>query len=73
MYYELLKDGTIGRSTPNKEIAKSLGLNLETNNGLTTLPLNIDQGSSLDYSDLPIPKKQGYFSENGFCSNKSRV
>ncbi len=30
-YYELLKDGTIGLSTPNEKIAQSLGLTLTTN------------------------------------------
>lgn len=29
-YYELLPDGTIGRSTPNVLIAKSIGLTLQT-------------------------------------------
>ena len=36
MYYELLEDGTIGRSTPNEKIAKSLGLNLETDKEIVT-------------------------------------
>lgn len=30
LYYELLEDGTIGQSTPNEKIAKSLGLTLTT-------------------------------------------
>lgn len=30
MFYELLEDGTIGQSTPNEKIAKSLGLMLQT-------------------------------------------
>lgn len=30
MFYELLSDSTIGRSTPNEQVAKSLGLRLET-------------------------------------------
>lgn len=30
MYYELLSDGTIGRSTPSQKVAQSLGLTLET-------------------------------------------
>ena len=30
MYYELMQDGTIGRSTPNNIIAQKLGLNLTT-------------------------------------------
>jgi predicted transcriptional regulator len=30
VYYELLSDNTIGRSTPNKKIAESLGLSLQT-------------------------------------------
>ena len=30
IYYELLQDNTIGRSTPNKKIADVLGLNLQT-------------------------------------------
>ena len=30
MFYELLNDGTIGRSTPNPKIAANLGLNLVT-------------------------------------------
>lgn len=30
MFYELLADGTIGRSTPSEKIAKSLGLKLQT-------------------------------------------
>ncbi len=30
VYYEILEDGTIGRSTPNKKIAESLGLTLQT-------------------------------------------
>lgn len=29
-YYELMKDGTIGRSTPNEKVAASLGLTLTT-------------------------------------------
>ena len=29
-YYELLNDGSIGKSTPNKKIAALFGLNLET-------------------------------------------
>jgi len=31
MFYELLEDGTIGRSTPSQKVAQSLGLNLVTN------------------------------------------
>lgn len=30
MFYELLEDGTIGRSTPSQKVAQSLGLTLET-------------------------------------------
>ena len=30
MFYELLTDGTIGRSTPSQKVAQSLGLTLET-------------------------------------------
>lgn len=30
MFYELLANGTIGRSTPSEKIAKSLGLTLQT-------------------------------------------
>lgn len=30
VYYEILEDGTIGRSTNNKKIAQSLGLSLQT-------------------------------------------
>lgn len=30
VYYEILEDGTIGRSTPNKKIAEQLGLTLQT-------------------------------------------
>lgn len=30
MFYELLEDGTIGRSTLNANVAKSLGLTLQT-------------------------------------------
>ena len=30
MFYELLKDGTIGRSTTNEKIAQDLGLSLTT-------------------------------------------
>lgn len=30
MFYELLEDGTIGRSTPSEKVAKSLGLSLIT-------------------------------------------
>lgn len=30
MFYELLEDGTIGRSTPSEKVAKSLGLTLTT-------------------------------------------
>lgn len=30
MFYELLEDGTIGRSTPSEKVAKSLGLTLIT-------------------------------------------
>ena len=30
MFYELLSDGTIGRSTPSEKVAKSLGLTLTT-------------------------------------------
>lgn len=32
MFYELLSDGTIGRSTNNSKIAQQLGLVLETEN-----------------------------------------
>lgn len=31
IYYELMQDGTIGRSTPDNIIAQKLGLNLTTN------------------------------------------
>lgn len=30
MFYELLEDGTIGRTTPSEKVAKSLGLTLQT-------------------------------------------
>ena len=30
IYYELLPDGTIGRSSPFENVAQNLGLNLET-------------------------------------------
>jgi len=30
MFYEILSDGTIGRSTPDEKVAKSLGLTLTT-------------------------------------------
>lgn len=30
IYYEVLTDGTIGRSTPSEKVAQSLGLNLTT-------------------------------------------
>ena len=30
MFYELLSDGTIGRSTPSQKVAQSLGLTLTT-------------------------------------------
>lgn len=30
MFYELLSDGTIGRSTPSEKVAQSLGLTLTT-------------------------------------------
>ena len=30
IYYELLSDGTVGRSTPSEKVAKTLGLNLTT-------------------------------------------
>lgn len=32
IYYELMQDGTIGRSTPNSLIAQKLGLTLTTEN-----------------------------------------
>ena len=55
------------------EWIKIIHVNLEANNGSTILPLNIDQGSTLDYSDLPLPKKDGYLFDDWFLDSDLTV
>lgn len=54
MFYELLEDGTIGRSTPNEKIAESLGLTLQTNKEI----VNGNDGKRYFKGEEPAPTKE---------------
>ena len=56
IYYELMSDGTIGRSTSNKKIAQSLGLNLTTNQEIV---YGFD-GKRYFKGQEPTPPEQSY-------------
>lgn len=56
MFYELLKDGSIGRATENKKIAEQLGLNEETHEEIVT----IENGKRYLKSSLPAKSPISY-------------
>lgn len=55
------------------EWVKIINVTLETNNNQTVTSLNIDQGSTLDYSDLPLPEKQGSIFEDWYLDTDLSV
>ncbi len=56
MFYELLKDGSIGRSTPNEKVAKHLGLTLQTDKEIV---YGYD-GKQYFKGQEPTPPEPGY-------------
>lgn len=56
MFYEILSDGTIGRSTENATIANQLGLTLQTNKKI----VYAGDGRRYFFDNVPAPAEESY-------------